>query len=58
VPQTELDELQAIKKLLMVLVLKLGGTPADLAAALDVHPSRVSQMLPVKKIKQKITVGK
>jgi hypothetical protein len=51
VESSELKELQDIKRLLMVLLLKAGGTPNDLAHALKVHPSRISQLLPVKKIK-------
>ena len=54
--QEELKELQDIKRLLMVLLLKIGATPNDLGYALGVHPSRISQMLPVRKIgKSKLT---
>ncbi len=49
---SELKELHDIKRLLMVLILKSGGTPEELAYALEVHPSRISQMLPVRKIKK------
>jgi len=48
----DLKEVQDVKRLLMVLILKLGGTPGDLAHALKVHPSRISQLLPVRKIKR------
>jgi len=48
--QDKLKELQDLKRLLMVLLLKVGATPTDLGYALDVHPSRISQILPVKKI--------
>jgi len=48
----ELKELQAIKSLLIVLLIKLGGTPEEVALALGVHPSRISQIMPVRKIKR------
>lgn len=54
---SELKELQDIKRLLMVVLLKAGGTPNDLAHALKVHPSRISQLLPVKKIKKTAPKG-
>jgi hypothetical protein len=48
----DLKELQDMKRLLMVLLLKLGSTSNELAYALKVHPSRIRQLLPVKKIKK------
>ncbi len=47
-----LKEVQDLKRLVMVLLLKIGATPDDLGYALDVHPSRISQLLPVRKIKK------
>jgi len=53
--QEGLKELQDLKRLVMVLLLKIGATPDDLGYALNVHPSRISQLLPVRKIKKSIS---
>lgn len=44
-------ELEAIKRLLMALLLKTGGSRDDLALALGMDPSDVSRIMPVQKIK-------
>ena len=41
-----------IKRLLVVLLLKLGATSDEIAVALGVNSSRVRQMFPVRKIKK------
>ena len=43
-------QLEEIKRLLMVLLLKLGSTSDEIALALNVDASRVRQMMPPKKI--------
>lgn len=50
--ENSLKELQDLKKLIMVLLIKIGASPEELGFALDVHPSRISQLLPVRKIKR------
>ena len=50
--QDTLKELHDVKRLIMVLLLKIGASPNELGYALGVHPSRISQMLPVSKIKK------
>ena len=47
-------QLEDIKRLLMVLLLKLGATSEELGLALEVDSSRIRQILPVRKI-QKIS---
>ncbi len=44
--------LEDIKRLLIVLLLKLGSTSEEIALALNLHPSRVRKMLPTRKIKK------
>lgn len=44
-------ELVAIKRLLMAIFLKLGGTQGELAVALGMDPADVSRMMPARKIK-------
>lgn len=46
----ELRELQAIKKLLVALLLKLGASSQEIATAMDVDSSVVRHMMAVKKI--------
>jgi hypothetical protein len=43
-------DLEAVKRLLMLLLLKLGATPEELGMALNVNSSRISQMFPTRKI--------
>jgi hypothetical protein len=43
-------QLEEIKRLLMVLLFKLGSTSDEIAIALNVDSSRVRQMMPAKKI--------
>jgi hypothetical protein len=43
-------ELETLKRLLMLFLLKFGATPQELALALNVDSSRISQMFPTKKI--------
>jgi len=49
--ESELEELQNIRKLLMLLLFKLGATQEEVSKALGVSQARVSQMLPTKKTK-------
>jgi len=48
----ELEELQAIKKLLIALLVKLGATSEEIGDVLDIDPSRVRQLVPITKIKK------
>ena len=43
-------EFETLKRLLMLLLLKLGATPEELGLALNVNSSRISQMFPTRKI--------
>jgi DNA-directed RNA polymerase specialized sigma subunit len=47
-----LKELQTIRALLMLTILKIEGTTEEIAAALDVSNQRISQMIPASKIKK------
>lgn len=49
-------ELEAIKRLLMLMLMRAGATQADIAAALGVNQSSVSRMLP--RIRGKVTNAK
>lgn len=46
------SDLQAVKRLLMLLLLKLGATSEEVALALEVDPSAVRKTLPVRKVKK------
>lgn len=46
------EPLEDIKRLLIVLLLKLGSTSDEIAVALNVTPGRVRQMLPTSKVKK------
>lgn len=48
----ELKELESIRRLLMLLIFKIGGTQEEVAMALDVTQARVSQMLSTAGIKR------
>ena len=48
----ENETLEDIKRLLIVLLLKLGSTSDEIAVALNVTPGRVRQVLPTSKIKK------
>ena len=50
-PDRELEELENVRKLLMLLLFKIGATQDEVATALDVTPGRVSQMMPARGIK-------
>ena len=41
-----------VKNLLILLLMKLGSTSEEIGAALNVHPSRVRQILPPAKVKK------
>ena len=45
-------ELDAIKRLLILLLVKLGATSQEIAAAIKVHHSRVRQLVPTSKVKR------
>jgi hypothetical protein len=51
-----LEELRAIKALLMVLALKIGATTNEIGASLGVTGRRVRQMVPASEIK-KLKIG-
>ncbi len=46
------EHLDDVKRLLVVLLLKLGATSDEIGIALGVNSSRVRQMFPVSKIKK------
>jgi hypothetical protein len=46
------EELQAIKKLLIALLVKLGSTSEEIGCVLDTDPSRVRQLVPITKIQK------
>lgn len=46
----ESEELENIRRLLMLLLFKIGATGEEVAAALNVTPGRVSQMMPARRI--------
>jgi predicted transcriptional regulator len=48
----ELNELENIKRLLVALLLKLGASSQEIAAALGVDSSAVRRMFPMKAIKK------
>lgn len=41
-----------IKRLLILLLIKLGSTSDEIAAALDVDSSLIRKMIPIKKVKR------
>ena len=45
-------ELEAIKRLLKLFLLKAGGSQGEIAMALEVDQSKVSRMIPARKIKR------
>lgn len=47
-----LDELKAIKKLLLVLLLKLGANSDEIGAGLNMHAGSVRKIVPSSKIKK------
>jgi DNA-directed RNA polymerase specialized sigma subunit len=46
------EELQAVKKLLIALLVKLGSTSEEIGDVLDIDASRVRQLVPITKIKK------
>lgn len=49
--QKELQELENIRKLVILLLFKFGASLDEIATALGVTPGRVSQMMPARGIK-------
>jgi DNA-binding CsgD family transcriptional regulator len=47
----EAKDLQDIKRLLIVLLVKLGATSEEIGLALGIHPGAVRKSLPIGKIK-------
>lgn len=45
-----IEELDAIKRLLVLLLAKIGASQIEIAAALDIDRSNVSRLLPSRKI--------
>lgn len=52
-----LETLDDIKKLLILLLIKVGSSSDEIAAALNVHPSRVRQLVPSRKVTKINFVG-
>jgi hypothetical protein len=50
-------ELDQVKRLLILLLVKLGSTSEEIGSALGVHHSRVRQMVPTGKIKKLPLLG-
>ncbi len=46
------EELDSIKRLMLLLLVKLGATSDEIGIALEMHPGNVRKMMPVKKIKR------
>ena len=46
------DELQEIKMLLILLLVKLGTTSDELAMALDMHPGAVRNLISINKVRK------
>ncbi len=44
-------DLQDIKRLLMLLLIKLGATSEEIGLAVEMHPGAIRKLLPIKKIK-------
>jgi len=51
-----MGDLQDIKRLLILLLMKVGASSEEIGAALGVDSSRVRQMLPARKVR-KLTLG-
>lgn len=51
------EDLEAIKRLLILLLLKLGATSDEIGLALDMHAGAVRKLIPTTKIK-KLDFGK
>jgi len=49
--EKEIEELENIRKLLMLLLLKVGANLDEVSTALNVTPGRVSQMMPAREIR-------
>ena len=45
-------EIEAVKRLLILLLLKIGSTSEEIGTALGVHHSRVRQIVPSGKVKK------
>jgi hypothetical protein len=45
-------EIEDVKRLLILLLVKLGSTSDEIGAALGVHHSRVRQLVPTRRIKK------
>lgn len=50
-PQTEAADLEHIKRLLILLLVKLGATSEEIGLAIRTDSSTVRKLLPMKKIK-------
>jgi len=51
-PTDQLDDLESIKRLLILLLLKLGATSQEIGDALDVDSSAIRKMMSVRNIKK------
>lgn len=50
--EMEIDPLEAIKRLLILLLIRDGATGEDIATALKVNKSTVTRMFPIRKVKK------
>ncbi len=46
------EELESIKRLILLLLIKLGATSDEIGAALNMHPGSVRKLMPGRKIKK------
>jgi hypothetical protein len=51
-PEELVNQMESVKRLLILLLLKLGSTSQEIGAALGVDSSVVRKMLPVRSIKK------
>ena len=48
----ETKELVSIKKLVILLLIKIGATSEEIALALDIHPANVRKIIPSGKVRK------
>lgn len=52
----KIAEIESVKRLLMLLLLKLGATSEEIGAALDMDSSGIRKMFPIRSIKKIETI--
>ncbi len=51
-PTNQINDTESVKRLLILLLLKLGATSQEIGAALGVDSSSIRKMMPVRNIKK------